>query len=215
MGAEPEERNETWVYFALAALAIAYFVYRRGVEFDFDPRVLRRFAGPLAYLVPTVFAVFFGLWQRRQAAAALEKLEGQLLNEGLLGQESGVRVRVRNGVRGGAFSAELRLTRAALYVIDPSGRRGVMRYAFRRETAGESGVEDVSLTGTAETGRRVALTIVGPSDSTVEISPEIPQQWWGRLRAALGRSTELPATETVEGEAEEDEQEPVFPWSTP
>lgn len=210
----PEERNETWVWFALAALAIAYFIMKRGFEFEFefDPKILRRFAGPLTYLVPTVFAVFFGFWQRRQAAAALERLEGQLLTEGLMKQESRVRTRLRNGIKGGAFTAELRLTRAALYVVDSSGRRGVMRYAFRRATSSDSAVRDAMLEGSAETGKRVAIEIVGPSDHTIEIRPEIPEQWWGSIRAALGRSTATPAPEPEEGVAEEPAA--GFPWIT-
>lgn len=210
-----EERNETWVYFALAALGIAYLVYRSDFDFDFDPKVLRRLGSPFAYLIPTVFAVLFGWWQRRQAAAALEKLEGRLLNEGLLAKASGARVRLTKGSRGGAFRAEIRLTRAALYVVDAGGRRGVMRYPFRRETAAESAITDVRIVGTPEKGRRVVVEIVGPETSSVELSLETPERWWGQIRSALGRSTEMPADTPGVGEAEEEHEATTFPWLTP
>jgi len=186
----PQERDERWVYVALAVLAVAYLFYRLRGSVDIDLRSLGKYAAGLGYVVPTLFAVVFGLWNRRRMSAMREEWERQLLAEGLTRQESNVKVRVRAKRGGGSFAADLRLTRVALYVFDTGGRREPMRFPFHRATPGEAAIAGVEEGEGSGPARQVRISLAGPSPVVVEFVSNQAGGWLRDIRMRLGRDVE-------------------------
>lgn len=191
----PDERDERWVYVALAILAVAYVVYRyRGsVDLpDLSFHGLRKVAGTLPYLVATFFGVFFQIWGRRKQAADRKRMEEELLREGSVRQAQGVMVQLGRR-RMQSFEADLHLTRAALYVFDTAGKRAPMRVQIRRSTHGAF-VEDASIEAGAGDGPPVVIVAMGgPARQSLGFSTSDAKGWWVDIRGALGKSTDVTA----------------------
>ena len=150
------ERDERWAYVALAVLVVGYIVYRIAVSSGFTapsmsrPSIhlpelnLGRFGKSLPYLFAPLFAVISELVRRKKAKAVREKWESRARSEGFLREEKNVKVRLTDGARG-SVQADVRLTRAAFYVIDRGGRRDPMRFVFLRSSDSDVVVLDVSI----------------------------------------------------------------------
>jgi len=188
-----QERDERWVYVALGILAIAYLVYRLRGSIDIDLKSLGKYAGGLAYVVPTLFAVVFGLWNRKRTAAMREEWEKQLLAEGLTRQESRVKTRIHARRGGGSLAADLRLTRVALYIFDTGGRREPMRFPFHRATAGEAAITGVDVGDGSGPTRQVRISLTGPTPMVVEFVSSQAGGWLSDIRGHVGRDA-VPAT---------------------
>lgn len=185
-----QERDERWVYVALGVLAVAYILYRTGASIRIPTRELRGLGKFASYGLAPLFAVLFQLWSRKRAAALKNKMEADILLEGTLREEADVRARFANGRGGGVFAADVRLTRAALYVFDRSGRRDPMRFSVRGDAARESRIVDAELLpGASPDVDVVHVDIGGPRKFAVEFTSGHAESWWVELRRALGRST--------------------------
>ena len=128
------ERDERWAYVALAVIVVGYIVYKFVGSSDFTGLSIRlpelnlgKLGKSLPYLAAPLFAVLSEVVRRRKARAVREKWESRVRTEGLLREEENLKVRLTDGARG-SVQADVRLTRAALYVIDSSGRRDPMRF---------------------------------------------------------------------------------------
>lgn len=191
------ERDERWAYVALAALVVAYIVYRITVGSDFTGLSIRlpelnlgRFGKSLPYLFAPLFAVVSELIRRKKARAIREEWERRARTEGVLRKEENVRVKLTDGARG-SVQADVRLTRAALYVIDRGGRRNSMRFVFLRSADSDIAVLDVSLLGGATPAlRRVRVRMGGAARFVLEFESREGEAWWSSLRHALGKSTD-------------------------
>jgi hypothetical protein len=187
-----EERNERWVLVALAVLAVAYVVYRYRDSIDIDLSSLAKPARSLGYFVAPLLAVLTQIWKRRKTKAAREGWEKGILQEGLVRRERGLRARLVNGKQGGAFPAEVSLTRAALYLFDDSGRRDPMRFPLLRETLKDFGLSDVRVDPGGEGGQAwVRIRVTGPSSFGVEFLSAHGEHWWVDVRRAIGKSADL------------------------
>jgi len=197
-----QERDERWAYVVLAALVVGYIVYRIAVSSDFSglsisglsvrlPELnLGKFGKSLPYLFAPLFAVVSELIKRKKAKAAREEWEHRARTEGVLRQEENVKVRLTDGARG-SVQADVRLTRAALYVIDRGGRREPMRFVFLRSAGTDVAVLDVSLleTSTPALGR-VRVRVGGAAQFVLEFESRESEAWWSSLRRSLGKSTD-------------------------
>jgi len=200
------ERDERWAYVALAVLAVAYVVYRFSGSLDFGGISLRlpdlnfgKFGKSLPYLFAPLFAVLSEVFRRRKAKAARELWERRAREEGFLRGEENLKVRFVEGGRG-SVKGDLRLTRAAFYIVDKSGRRDTMRFVLARAVDSEPAVLDVSLMeGSAPEFRRVRVTIsraATASGFALEFESREGEAWWSSLRRAMGKSTKAgPETE--------------------
>ncbi len=196
------ERDERWAYVVLAALVVGYIVYRIAVSSDSAglsisglsirlPEVdLGKFGKSLPYLFAPLFAVVSELIRRRKARAAREEWEHRARTEGVLRREENVKVRLTDGARG-AVQADVRLTRAALYVIDRGGRRNPMRFVFLRSADSDVAVLDVDLLESSTPAlRRVRVRMGGAARFVLEFESREGEAWWSSLRHALGKSTD-------------------------
>lgn len=196
------ERDERWAYVALAALVVAYIVYRITVGSDFTglsirglsihlPEVnLGRFGKGLPYLFAPLFAVVSELIRRKKARTIREEWERRARTEGVLREEENLKVKLTDGARG-SVQADVRLTRAALYVIDRGGRRDPMRFVFLRSADSDVAVLDVSLLGGSTPAlRRVRVRMGGAARFVLEFESREGEAWWSSLRHALGKSTD-------------------------
>ncbi len=196
------ERDERWAYVALAALVVAYIVYRITVSADFTGLSIRglsihlpelnlgKFGKSLPYLFAPLFAVVSELIRRKKARTIREEWERRARTEGVLRKEEDVKVKLTHGARG-SVQADVRLTRAALYVIDRGGRRNPMRFVFLRSADSDIAVLDVSLLGGATPAlRRVRVRMGGAARFVLEFESREGEAWWSSLRHALGKSTD-------------------------
>jgi hypothetical protein len=218
----PHERDERWVYVALAVLAIAYVVYKFGPSVDLPsqfPRVKPSFHGlgkvlsTVPYLAATLIGVFFQFWGRRKRAEARKHMEAQLVQEGPIRQGQAITVRVGRRL-GSSYDADLHLTRAALYVLDTTGKRDPLRIPLRRSEG--AFVEDASIVPAAGDGYpTVIVTIGGPARKELFFTSPEATAWWMDVRKALGKSAEMPQeamTDHVETEASSRKVETGEEW---
>ncbi len=207
-----EERNERWVYVALGILALAYVVYRYHDSIDISPGRIGKLAPTLGYAIAPLFAVLTQVWRRKKSKEAKEAWQKGILQEGLVREERAVTARFVNGKLGGSFTADVTLTRAALYVFDVTGRRDPMRFPLSRERQEEFGVVDVEMTPAERGGRStVRIRVTGPSSYTIRFESAHGEWWWIDVRRRLGMSTDRSLLER-EVEYEEVEDEPVVRW---
>jgi len=200
-----DERDERWVYVALAALAVAYAAYRfvlsagpdglldrlRGVD-------LGRFGKTLPYLAAPLFAVVSEFIRRRKARSVREAWAKRSRTEGFVRGEDDLKIRFVEGGRG-SMQGAVRLTRAALYILDNGGRREPMRFVLARPSVGEPAVLDVSVReGRSPELRRVRVATgdAGGNRFSFEFESREGEAWWSSLRRSLGRS--MDRSETAE-----------------
>ncbi|MEA3408881.1 MAG: hypothetical protein U9Q95_00880, partial [Candidatus Eisenbacteria bacterium] len=136
--------------------------------------------------------------RKKKAKAVREEWERRARTEGLLRSEDNVKVKLTDGARG-SVQADVRLTRAALYVIDRGGRRDPMRFVFLRSAGTDVELLDVSvLEGSAPELRRVRVRVGGAARFVVEFESRMGEAWWSSLRHALGKSVDRePSEETL------------------
>jgi hypothetical protein len=196
------ERDERWAYVVLAALVVGYIVYRIAVGSDLTglsisglsirlPELnLGKFGKSLPYLFAPLFAVVSEMIRRKKARAAREEWEHRARTEGVLRKEENVKVKLTDGARG-SVQADVRLTRAALYVIDRGGRRDPMRFVFLRSADSDVAVLDVYLLeASTPAHRRVRVRMGGAAQFVLEFESREGEAWWSSLRHALGKSTD-------------------------
>ena len=121
----PHERDERWVYVALAVLAIAFVAYTLRNSIDLSRASfdwVRKLGGTAPYALATLFGIFFQMWNRKRLERVRKKWEADIRVEGLLRQGSDVTVVFARGAKG-SFRADVHLTRSALYLFDRGGRR--------------------------------------------------------------------------------------------
>ena len=190
---------------ALAVLVVGYVVYRIAVSSDFTGLSMRglsiripdlnlgKFGKSLPYLFAPLFAVISELIKRRKAKAVREEWDRRARSEGLLREEENVKVRLTDGARG-SVQADVRLTRAALYVFDRGGRRDPMRFVFLNSADSDVVVLDVSVhEGRTPERRRVRIRMGGAARLTLEFESRRGEAWWSSLRHSLGKSTDREA----------------------
>jgi hypothetical protein len=205
------ERDERWAYIVLAVLVFAYVAYRfwpesgseglAGIEALKDVSVrlpeidLGKLGKSLPYLAAPLFAVLSEMFRRRKAKAVREAWERNAQIEGFVRGEDNVKIRFVEGGRG-TIQGDLRMTRAALYLLDRSGRRDPMRFAFARSEAEEPIVLDATVReGTATESRRVRITIGESADGNsfaVEFESKTGQAWRSSILRALGKRADGP-----------------------
>ncbi len=210
-----EERNERWVYVALGILALAYVVYRYHDSIDIPLGRIGKIAPTLGYAAAPLFAVLTQVWRRRKSKEAKEAWQKGILREGLAREERGITMRFVNGKLGGSFTADISLTRAALYVLDVSGRRDPMRFPLSRDRPEDLGVVDVEMTPSERGGQStVRIRVTGPTSYTIHFVSAHGEWWWVDVRRALGMSTDRSLLEReVEYEEAEDEPAVRWPWT--
>jgi hypothetical protein len=191
----PHERDERWVYVALALLAIAYVIYRYGDSLelpDVSFKGLRKVATTLPYLVATFFGVFFQMFNRRKQTAARKRMEEGLDREGVVRKSENVAIAVGRK-RGQSFEADVLLTKAALYVFDTARKRDPMRIPVRRDP-GAVFVEDASLLPDASGGPpMLVVKLGGATGRPMSLFTTDSVAWWIDLRGALGKSADVEA----------------------
>jgi len=186
-----EERDERWVLFVLAAIAVGYFIFLKHDVIELDRKMIGKLTSAIPYGAAPLFAVLSAIWKKRKAAAARKQWDEGALREGIVREESGINVRFVNGKRNRSFRADVRLTRTAFYVFDKSGKRDPMRFVINLESVNELGVFDARL------GRRgggpvtVTVQIVGRAKMGVELASVNPEGWWVDIRRALRLSSDL------------------------
>lgn len=195
----PHERDERWVYVALAALAVAYVIWRYRAPSAVElPKINWRAVGKagsvLPYLAATAIGVIVQHLARRRHEALRKEWEARMATEGLVRAEAGVRMWVLDARwrRRQHFEAQLKLTRAALYVFEHSGKREPLRFALRRDDQGAPYVQDASIVPEGGAyGVRVA--VAGAGGTALEFASPDAQAWWIDLRKALGKGTDVEA----------------------
>lgn len=196
------ERDERWAYVALGVLVVGYIVYRiavgsgftgpsmRGLSIHLPELNLGRFGKSLPYLFAPLFAVISELVRRKKAKAVREEWESRSRSEGFLREEKNVKVRLTDGARG-SVQADVRLTRAAFYVIDRGGRRDPMRFVFLSSSDSDVVVLDVSIDkGRTPELRRVRVRMGGAARLVLEFESRHGEAWWSSLRHSLGKSAD-------------------------
>ena len=191
------ERDERWAYVALAVIAVGYIAYRFAGSFDFTGLSIRlpelnlgKFGKSLPYLAAPLFAVLSEVIRRRKAKGVREEWERRVRTEGLLREEENLKVRLTDGARG-SVQGDVRLTRAALYVIDSGGRRDPMRFVFLRSADSDVAVLDASLLeGRTPELRRVRVRVGGAARFVLEFESRQGEAWWTSLRHSLGKSAD-------------------------
>jgi hypothetical protein len=207
------ERDERWAYVALAVLACAYIVYRvygaggltiPSVEglgitsVDLSRLKLRELGRALPYVAAPLIAVLTELFRRRRAREARRQWEERVRTEGFVREEENVEVGIVKGGRG-TFAADLRLTRAALYMLDRSGRRDPVRFALGPAGGSESSVTDARLIRAVTQGRpRVRVAVSEPAGLTFEFASVSAEAWWSDIRRLLGKSTRADDAQALE-----------------
>jgi hypothetical protein len=201
------ERDERWAYIALAVLVVAYVAYRfwlgsgaeglAGIEGLKDVSIrlpdinLGKLGKNLPYLAAPLFAVVSEILRRRKARAMREAWERNSQIEGFVRGEDNLKVRFVEGGRG-TIQSDVRMTRAALYLLDRGGRRDPLRFTFARSDAKEPVVLDVALLdGKTPESRRVRVTIGELVDGhrfMIEFESMAGEAWRSSLRRALGKS---------------------------
>jgi hypothetical protein len=194
------ERDERWAYVVLVLLVAAYIVYRfvplsgpselidrlRGIE-------LGRLGKMLPYLAAPLFAVLSEFLRRKKAGAVREAWERSSRAEGFVRGEEDLKVRFVEGGRG-TIEGAVRLTRAALYMIDKGGRRDPLRFALTRSDTASPVVLDASLHEGRAPGLRRVRVAIGDADGNrfaIEFESREAVAWWSSLRRAIGKSTDI------------------------
>jgi len=196
------ERDERWAYVALVVLVVGYVVYRIAVGSDFTGLSIRglsiripelnlgRFGKSLPYLFAPLFAVISELIRRKKAKTVREEWERRARTEGFLREEENVKVKLTDGARG-SIQADVRLTRAAFYIIDRGGRRDPMRFVFLSSSDSDAVVLDVSLLeGRTPELRRVRIRVGGAARLVLEFESRRGEAWWSSLKHSLGKSAD-------------------------
>jgi hypothetical protein len=208
------ERDERWAYVALAALAVAYVLYRIYVSgggivpVELPEVKLGEVGKGLPYLLAPLVAVLTELYRRRRARATRKEWERRVQAEGFVREEENVEIRIVTGGRG-AFSADVRLTRAALYLFDRSGRRDPVRFVLMSPGPSETTVVDAELRMDDRTGRpRVRVNTSGPAGLSFEFGSVTAEAWWTDLRHGLGKTTRRDA----EGQSDMEDDRGTSRW---
>jgi hypothetical protein len=201
----PQERDERWVYVALAILAVAYAVYAFRDSIDLSRLSfdwVRKLGGTASYALATVFAIFFQIWNKRRLERVRKKWEDGIRSEGQLRQGVGLKVAFTDGAKG-SLTADLHLTRAALYLFDRGGRREPMRFPVTPSSPRDAVLGGVTLSREAgRGGRTVRIDVLGPSPFRIEFTTPEAEGWAADLGRAIGRSTRGASREAA-GEREE------------
>jgi hypothetical protein len=197
------ERDERWAYVVLIVLVAAYVAYRFWPASGFDgltdvsirlPDInLGRLGKNLPYLAAPLFAVLSEILRRRKAKAVREAWERNSQIEGFVRGEDNLKVRFVEGGRG-TLQSDVRMTRAALYLLDRGGRRDPLRFAFTRSEAKEPVVLDVTLRdGKTPEARKVRVTIGESADGhgfMIEFESMMGEAWRSSILRALGKSSD-------------------------
>ncbi len=205
----PHERDERWVYVALAVLGVAFAAYAfrdsidlSRVSFDWVKKV----GGTVPYAFATLFGVFFQLWNRKRLERVRKKWEANIRTEGLLRQGSDLKVVFADGAKG-SLKADVHLTRSAFYLFDRGGRREPMRFPLTPSSPRDSAVVDATLAPDPAQGARVVqVHIRGPAPFRIEFRTPDAEGWRTDLRRALGWSGSAAAREAT-AESEESRRE--------
>jgi hypothetical protein len=213
------ERDERWAYVALGVLACAYVVYRvhgaGGLKIPFTGSInvtsvdlsrlkMGELGRALPYAAAPLIAVLSEFMRRRRAREARSQWETRVQTEGFVREEESVEVRMVRGGRG-AFTADVRLTRAALYLFDRGGRRDPARFVLGSAGRSETAVTDVRLIRATGEGRPlVRVATSGSSGLTFEFASVTAEAWWSDLRRSLGKSARIEEAERpeIDGAAE-------------
>jgi len=185
-----EERNERWVPIALAALAVAYVVYlfRDSIDIPFDR--LGKYVGTVFYAAAPVFAVLIQMIQRRRRRRLRAEHEKKMVREGVLREERDVSAKIGGRWSGGAFRADVSMTRAALYVVDRSARKDPMRFPFVRERPEDAGIVDAEFRPDAEGESAILVRIEGTASNALLIVTPNAESWWIDIRRRVGKSVD-------------------------
>jgi hypothetical protein len=205
------ERDERWAYVVLVVLLVAFAVYRgagaswfSGVSLRFPDIEAGPFLRNLPYLFAPLFAVLSEIWRRRRAKALKAEWERRAREEGLRREAEDVAVRFVSGARG-TMRADARLTRAAMYLFDRSGRRPVMRLLLSGGGEGDHAVAGVSLAGGGPGERpRLRVSVRGPAAFEFEMDSPAADGWWADMRNSPSLRDRAP------GETPEARDEPGF-----
>jgi hypothetical protein len=204
------ERDQRWAYIALGVLACAYVIYRLYTSeggalptVDLSGVKLGELGKAMPYVVAPFIAVLTEYFRRRRAREARRQWEARVRTEGFVRDEENVEVGIVEGGRG-AFTADVRLTRAALYMFDRSGRRDPVRFVLGSPGRSETAVVDARLVrGKGEGRPRVRVATSGPAGLTFEFTSAAAEAWWSDIRRSLGKSTSVDGGgESAEGESD-------------
>jgi hypothetical protein len=188
------ERDERWVYVALAVLALAYLAYRYRASIHIPTRGLSKIASStVAYALAPIIGFIAQILARKRNAAARRVWDASMTTEGRLRDE--LSVRASSGERWkGSFQADVHLTRSALYVLDRGGRRNPMRFALRPGTHNELHVAAARVSADSERSEgTVHIQAGGPSRIVLEFVSTDALGWLADLRRALPKPVELVA----------------------
>ncbi len=195
-----EERDERWVYVALAAIAVGYLVHANW-ETIVDRVSLRgigRFTSSIGYLVAPLGAAALALYRRKKAEGTKREWEQQAFAEGIVREEQGVSGRKVDTKGRGTFRADLRLTRMALYVFDRSGRVEPMRLLVHMEAVTDLGLYDVEYEP-GRAGGSFTVRVVGKSKFGLRFESAQALGWWTDIRKVLGLPADRHRAPSAEG----------------
>lgn len=199
----PHERDERWAYVTLVVLVAAYVVYRyvgsaRTPSFGFPSLELSslsaslpdidfgKFGRTAPYLLWPLVAVASELYRRHRAKVAKAEWEERVRTEGFLRQQENVEIRFGEGASG-KFQGDVRLTRAALYVMDRSWRRGPTRLVFAPTAGAEPVVQEVTVSaGKSPEIGIVRVRVGGPAKYSLEFPSAESEAWRAELRRLTG-----------------------------
>ncbi|MBC8450606.1 hypothetical protein H8D73_00150 [bacterium] len=197
------ERDERWVLFALAAIAVGYFIFLKHDVIQLDRRLISKLGSAIPYGAAPLFAVLSAIWKKRKAAEARRQWDEGALREGIVREETGVNVRFVNGKRTRPFRADVRLTRSAFYVLDKSGKRDPMRFVINLESVNELGVFDARLDRRGGGPVTVTVQIVGKAKMGVELTSVNSEGWWVDIRRALRLSSDPRYSDLIDNDTAE------------
>ncbi len=197
------ERDERWVLYALAAIAVGYFIFLKHDVIQLDRRLISKLGSAIPYGAAPLFAVLSAIWKKRKAAEARRQWDEGALHEGIVREESGVNVRFVNGKRTRPFRADVRLTRSAFYVFDKSGKRDPMRFVINLESVNELGVFDARLDRQGGGPVTVTVQIVGKAKMGVELTSVNSEGWWVDIRKALRLSSDPSYSDLIDNDTAE------------
>ena len=185
------ERDERWVYVALAILAVAYVAYTFRDSLDLS-RIsfawVRKLGGTIPYVAATFFGVFFQLWNKKRVEKVRKVWEAGIRAEGLLRQGLDLKVAFADGMKG-SLRADVFLTRSALYLFDRGGRRDPMRLPLVPSSSQDPAVVGASLGPTEDQGMRaVRIRVQGPSPFDIVFRSPDADGWRIDVRRVVGRA---------------------------
>lgn len=204
------ERDERWVYVALAVLALAYIIYRYRGSIDLPVvslRSLRKVGTTVPYVLATFFGIFFQAWNRKKFERIRKKWEADLKLEGVVRQRVDVTT-WHGGRKRQSFQADIYMTNAALYVFDRARRRDPMRLGFGGGV-GSGFVDGAALLPAAAGGpRRVRILTGGAGEVSFEFATPDADAWWTDIRRALRQPADVEA-ELAAAEIDEESEGPL------